>query len=733
MNIITSYLWYNIVMAGLEIYKLCIYQVDQNMKKVFLLIYLVLLCTVVVAQNETPEGQARKRINKAFEGGTVKSAESQEIKRALEFVTDLAVNRTPFLTAKELRLGRGDTAHAVYINEGGASGLFRYDRQNTSPDDSAMVIIAGKRRYVRSYDGYINVKWFGAKGDGVADDTRAIQRAIDYLNPSDHKVYQFEQSIKSGGTVYIPAGRYKITRTLILTNSVTLLGNMGPSGYSQKYQNTNTASILVGSFDQDAFMIQTQSWRNADAALKPVTPGRVKFNEGTHWRQSDGKKLTLTSGASVKNLVLVNQGSKRFGGIRFSSSTYGSIENCEIADSWIGIMMDCALFNKIENCHIDARIAGIVVSESSVSNSIRQVYLNNNAKTSFNERGMKVPPYLDMDRYNSIKTDLGYNSAKKSIGIFIHGANGIQLDNIVFEGWDIGLVNKLGKVNASLLYFEHIDDTAIICSRGTTVISTVEFVSTKFWYGIDDFVQLTVLQSSSSHEPKGGGKFKAGFDRLKPGTNVIRLKDDYLTQRDLRTEERYISQPNLIDSLKNNSIVQVAESAKAPEKGNIFTFGGAANSQSQSQLFVSGNESNPGVWVRARENGGKYAPWTRSFSESGGSFTGDVFFNGVVGKNGFVSGTGDGASYDKYNFALRGHFGMALSDFNNKVNGFYNFRKGAWDVKDGYYINGVSLKAKASGDIANKVGATYSQKEVQAILDELRDLKQKMRESNLLN
>lgn len=43
-----------------------------------------------------------------------------------------------------------------------------------------------------------NVKWFGAKGDGVTDDTLAIQNAIDAL------------STTGGGTVIVPAGNYMI-------------------------------------------------------------------------------------------------------------------------------------------------------------------------------------------------------------------------------------------------------------------------------------------------------------------------------------------------------------------------------------------------------------------------------------------------------------------------------------------------------------------------------------------
>jgi polygalacturonase len=41
-----------------------------------------------------------------------------------------------------------------------------------------------------------NVKWFGAKGDGVTTDKAAIQAAIDAC------------AADGGGTVYLPPGKY---------------------------------------------------------------------------------------------------------------------------------------------------------------------------------------------------------------------------------------------------------------------------------------------------------------------------------------------------------------------------------------------------------------------------------------------------------------------------------------------------------------------------------------------
>jgi len=61
-----------------------------------------------------------------------------------------------------------------------------------------------------------NVRDFGAKGDGVADDTAAIQAALDHERGS--------QGEKKPAIVYLPPGTYKVTDTLILWKWTHLIG-----------------------------------------------------------------------------------------------------------------------------------------------------------------------------------------------------------------------------------------------------------------------------------------------------------------------------------------------------------------------------------------------------------------------------------------------------------------------------------------------------------------------------
>jgi hypothetical protein len=64
----------------------------------------------------------------------------------------------------------------------------------------------------------INVRDHGAKGDGRADDTAALQKAFD--------------AVTDNGTLYIPTGRYRLTRTVSLPprNGVRIFGD-GPGSY----------------------------------------------------------------------------------------------------------------------------------------------------------------------------------------------------------------------------------------------------------------------------------------------------------------------------------------------------------------------------------------------------------------------------------------------------------------------------------------------------------------------
>jgi hypothetical protein len=120
----------------------------------------------------------------------------------------------------------------------------------------------------------VNVKDFGATGDGTTDDTVAVQAAID--------------SIPNGGTIYFPPGTYRIARTVgtndswglkVTANNITLMGN---DAYLRRYDtdistyalaypilfvgtpDSNVAS-LTGNFTADSLKFIGEDTRHASS------------------------------------------------------------------------------------------------------------------------------------------------------------------------------------------------------------------------------------------------------------------------------------------------------------------------------------------------------------------------------------------------------------------------------------------------------------------------------------
>ncbi len=78
-----------------------------------------------------------------------------------------------------------------------------------------------KRSLQNRLDDFINVKAFGAAGDGTTDDTASIQRAIDQLFLNDATIGQEFARVK----LLVPAGNYKITETLYIPPFASIVGD----------------------------------------------------------------------------------------------------------------------------------------------------------------------------------------------------------------------------------------------------------------------------------------------------------------------------------------------------------------------------------------------------------------------------------------------------------------------------------------------------------------------------
>ena len=101
---------------------------------------------------------------------------------------------------------------------------------------AAVVIMAHSAVFAAGHAS-LNVRDFGAVGDGVHDDTLAIQKAADALYPGGFKERAYARRVRNrymkgicdgaNGEVFFPKGVYRVTGPVVFENSVNVRGEKG--------------------------------------------------------------------------------------------------------------------------------------------------------------------------------------------------------------------------------------------------------------------------------------------------------------------------------------------------------------------------------------------------------------------------------------------------------------------------------------------------------------------------
>jgi hypothetical protein len=223
-------------------------------------------------------------------------------------------------------------------------------------------------------DDDVNIKNFGAAGDGVTDDTLAIQRALDqiYFGTFAYSTPQLRRIIK------FPAGTYVITNSLKIPGYCILVGDGKDRTFIKQTDPNYPLAQLSDSFGQ---------YGASYGIGGPSYPPRVLL-EGMTLNQTRRDKNIVELNAStdvvfrrVRFLGNTDSSTDRAG--IYGRSTVGvdiahlTIDNCEFENCYKGIDV-IANVSKITNSTFRSGYYGIYMDSTAANTSIRSVKITNN-------------------------------------------------------------------------------------------------------------------------------------------------------------------------------------------------------------------------------------------------------------------------------------------------------------------------------------------------------------------
>lgn len=196
---------------------------------------------------------------------------------------------------------------ACIVTDLARGGLFIYDSSLVGSDNQGTNFSG----WIRQYSGAVNIKWFGAVGDGVTDDTVHIQNAIDFALPT--------QSIVS-----FDSGIYLVTDTINIYTGTQIQGNM-LGGYT--------------------------AWASALSEIDASTIKFVPTSTKTLFELSEyDTAFSFKGQCSVSNLRLFGDGTTNSNiAMDLTFSYYNRFNNISISGFETGIYAHATINNRFEN------------------------------------------------------------------------------------------------------------------------------------------------------------------------------------------------------------------------------------------------------------------------------------------------------------------------------------------------------------------------------------------------
>lgn len=231
-------------------------------------------------------------------------------------------------------------------------GVFYKDASDTtSADDGGCVIVdAANQRWKRSFKYVVRPEWFGAKGDGVTDDSAAFQAALDSISPPTIAPGGGDAAITGGGCLALSSRTYVISSTLHIGPYTCIAGD-GLSPWQQSH----------GGPSPEASKGPVLLWTGADTAgvlhaVPYVVATGARFSDDTYTipvidadAAAVGGAYTLCQGVSIRNVGVYAPDGAKFG-LRLSLCPTSRVDGLSTYNCDTAIVGEANWESGVKNC-----------------------------------------------------------------------------------------------------------------------------------------------------------------------------------------------------------------------------------------------------------------------------------------------------------------------------------------------------------------------------------------------
>jgi|GEM_PF-3260496 len=595
-------------------------------------------------------------------------------------------------------------------------------------DDGGSIIQTGDIKLEHQFIGELNVRYFGAKGDGLHDDTSALQKTIDYapINSED-TIAISPKGFANGFNIQIPRGRYKITDTIILKRGLNIKG--------ASLESTQLLSFLPGSvikYSDDGRYIQDE----------------IKISDLSIWQDAS---VPATNGAAIM--------------LDFGSTTVYSmklmVKNIYIEGTYDGITAVALVGSSMKNVFISKCVRhGIYVpmaignkSTSSTSFTLYNCYTSSNGGD-----GVRIinGAYISLVGCASdSNTGYGYY-VQEGLGhsLFSCGCEENKSGNIFLskcQGITLNVTSLFSEVNGE------IHGITIHQSHNVNIAGLARAIGGNTGYAVSislngGMVDLSNLSSEGLWQTK----------RINTGVLVRDLKSALVCR-----DGQFALNGNTVQAGKLLSIVGFLPESIKTSVENIASFSKADSTRNVNHFVQSivsdNNESYPllvsnytGVAVKGnsatvQKFAANYIVESNIGSAANANMMIDAQSGTVPSGNWNIYSESQRKSYFRGPLVLGSNNGSEIMGGNGCPEGIVSARVGSIYINSAgaSSLDSIFVKDSGSGNVgwvslvpmrqaaaavnsATDPGAVYTQSEILAILSELRDLKTKLRSAGVL-